>query len=280
MRRGLDGSAERWQDCSSRLVVAACEDPAHHRRFRLTRCEQRICPWCARKQAAKEVARLCELIETLQRSRAFDQGRKTNRPSFKMLTLTLVPSGDLRADFRKLSWAWKELQKRVGFERDKRARLFGAFSALELGPSGNPHIHVLYWGRFVPKQLLQDTWQAITGTSFVVEIHQVRGSYRDAAREVAKYVTKVSAYGLRHPNPDAEPVVPERQLVDLLVSLKGRRRLATHGIFYGVKLVEPDTLDLCTSCSARMHHVGVFAPEHLKPWELDQYFAGPSPPSG
>lgn len=294
-RRGSLAPAERWTDCQSRLVMAACEGDqslpaaelrqatAHHRRYRLTRCELRICPWCARRAAAKEVSRLLDIIASLEASGTFRPTGLANRQTFKMLTLTLKPSGDLRADFKRLSKGWRELQKRAGFEKDKRARLFGGFSALELGPSGNPHLHILYWGRYVPKDRLQELWREITGDSYVVEIHQVRGSLRDAAREVGKYVTKVSVVGGSGTgsSPDNEPALNEYRLVDLLLALRGRRRIATHGVFYGVKLFEPPKLeDLCSVCSAKMNHVGIFAPEHLQPWQLEEYFRGPPDDGG
>jgi hypothetical protein len=261
VRRGRDRWAERWQECHARLSQRNCTADAHHPHLTPVRCESRICPWCARRAAARQVEQLTALLEQLNQAGAF-----TRRPSrsFKMLTLTLKPSGDSRADFRRLSAGWRALQKAVGFEKDKRDKSFGALAALELGPRRNPHLHVLYWGRYVPQAVLAEQWQRITGDSYVVEIHELRGSWRHAAQEVCKYVTKLAGEANWASSRDNDPCVPEVLLVDLLEALAGRRRIATYGVFYGVPL--PEQLELvCQHCGATLSYIGSFCVEDLPP---------------
>lgn len=218
------------------------------------------------------------VLEALNRQGALNRGRATNRPSFKMLTLTTKSGADLAVQVERILAAWRRLQVLVGFEKDKRDRLFGAVAALEVGPHRNVHLHVLYWGRYVPQATLSERWRELTGDSYVVEIHELRGSWRDAAREVCKYVTKVTGTGNWIRSRDADPCVPEVLLVDILEAFSGRRRLATYGLFYNVKLDAADEPNVCPTCGAPLHYIGTFAPEHLKAWELEAYLSSADPP--
>lgn len=280
-RRDYDVSAWRWCTCHSRLAKRNCTAPEHHPQLTPERCELRICPWCARRQAALYVNEFCEELEALNRAHAFDRGRRTNRPSFKLLTLTLRPSRstELRQDVRRIFSCWRQLQDRVGFTRDKRDKLFGALAAVEIGPHRNVHLHVLYWGRFVPQQQLVDVWRELTGDSYVIDIRELRGSWRDAVREVTKYVTKVAQISNWSRSRDVDPCVPEMLLVDVFEALKGRRRIATYGIFYNVAGVPELGPRTCEICGNPLTYVGSFLPETLHPFELRDYYARGSPPS-
>lgn len=278
--RDYERAAARWCDCHARLAKRACTAPEHHVRLTPERCELRICPWCARRQAAAYVDGFVEELERLQKQGAFARGRSTNRPSFKMLTLTLRPSLELRKDVGRIFRCWRALQERVGFARDKRAKLFGALAAVEIGPHRNVHLHVLYWGRFVPQQQLVDVWRELTGDSYVVDIRELRGSWRDAVREVTKYVTKVAEIRNWSGSRDVDPCLPEVLLVDVFEALKGRRRIATYGIFYNVAGADELAPRTCEQCGAALTYIGTFVPEQLHAFELVEYFSrgSPSPP--
>jgi len=217
------------------------------------------------------VEAFCEQLDVLNAAGAFKRGRATNRPSFKLLTLTLraVPrgAGELRAAAGRIFESWRKLQQAVGFERDKRERLFGAIAVVEVGPRRNVHLHVLYWGRYVPQARLSATWRALTGDSYVVDIRELRGSWRDAAREVCKYVTKAASPANWTGSRDAEPSVPELLLVDVFEALKGRRRVASYGLFYNVKTPD-EPARTCETCGAVLVYVGTFDPETLAVAEL------------
>lgn len=217
-----------------------------------------------------------EVFEGLNRAGWFRRGSITNRPSFKMLTLTLAPRENLAAGIREIANGWRQLQLLAGFEKDKRDKLFGAIAASEVGPHRNVHLHVTYWGRYVPKERLQELWQQITGDSYVVHIKELKGSWRDAVRETCKYVTKLAETDAFGRSPDAEPCAPELFLVDVLEAYRGRRRVMTYGLFYNVKVAdaEPQT---CSKCGEPLTYVGTFAPEHLYDFEVLSFY---DPPPG
>jgi hypothetical protein len=219
------------------------------------------------------------MLDALNARGAFNRGRATNRPSFKMLTLTLAKTADLAAGVERIMKAWRKLQILVGFERDKRDKLFGAIAAIEIGPHRNVHLHVLYWGRYVPKEKMRECWLQLTGDSYIIDIKELRGSWRDAAREVCKYVTKVSEPANWTRSRDVDPCIPELLLVDVLEALSGRRRLATYGIFYNVAIEEEaEMAALCERCGAGLTYVGTFSPEHMHAWELSEYLSRGDPP--
>ncbi len=196
-----------------------------------------------------------------------------------MLTLTLGRRPDLRAAQVEIFNAWRKLQILAGFEKDKRGRLFGAFAASEVGPHRNVHLHVTYWGKYVPQQWLSELWQQITGDSYVVHIKELRGSYRDAVRETCKYVTKLAETNAAGRSSDQEPCVAAGFLVDVLEAYRGRRRIATYGLFYNVDTGAEDAAEVCAHFGEPLTYVGTFPPEFLHAFEvLGYYEKGGEPP--
>lgn len=273
-RRGWQLPAEKFCTCRSLLTRRNCEGDSHHPLFNPIRCDLRVCAWCAQRMVIRQVAAFMEAIEALDRQGALNRGRATNRPSFKHLVLTLAPRKDMPAAVRELGHAWRRLQLLVGFERDKNDGLFGAIATVQVGPHRNVHMHVLYWGRFVPQSLLAERWRQVTGDSYIVHVAQVKGGHqgiRAAVREVCNYIARLSDAENQQQSRDQEPSLPEVLIVDVYEAIRGRRRVATYGLFYNVNVAAERPPLVCEECGAPLRYVGTSAPEHLQPWELEAF---------
>jgi len=104
------------------------------------------------------------------------------------LTLTCAPAkhADRESAFRAMGAALPRLFKRIrrAFPRERIEYL----AVWEVTKAGWPHLHVVARGPYIPQRWLSHHWQQLTGAP-IVDIRAVRGS-RDAARYVAKYLTK------------------------------------------------------------------------------------------
>lgn len=273
---GDERAGEAYLECHSRLLWRKCEN-GHDGVASGASCNRRICALCARRLAAELVDELERSLDALERQGVF---KRAPQQTFKFATFTLRAREDLGAAVREVARAFRKLQQRAGFDRDRRRGLYGAVAAIEIGPHRNVHLHVLYWGRYVSQHRLSELWHQITGDSYVVHVQAVRGKRVDALREVVKYVTKLSGDANPLQSPDADPAPAEARLAEIHFAFKGRRRLLTYGVFYNVTDKAPAVEDVCPSCGAawRVSICGVFDPEFFNVDLLYRYRYGTDPP--
>jgi Replication protein len=213
---------ESFNECGAAARVEY-EPTKEKYRIRAQYCKNRNCEPCMRAKANLLAANLEDKVEDLP-------GKQ-----FRFITLTLrhtnAPLSDqldrLNACFKKLRnhHCWKSTQDggaamlEVKWERDSG--------------EWHPHMHIVSQGFFLPQKELSDAWYAITKDSFKVDIRVIK-SPRDAARYVAKYVSK----GI---NDDLWLNQDARQ--EWIIAMRGRRLCATFGCWRGFKLLGrlPDT---------------------------------------
>jgi len=114
-----------------------------------------------------------------------------------------------------------------------------ALVCVEIGEKNKSvHLHILYWGYYVPQKKLSDEWKRLTGGKWYADIRLVKG--RGGIREVTKYISKgVSVEG--------EYI---DDLYEIEKALKGLRRVMTYGIFYNRKIQK--TILICPVCGGKV----------------------------
>lgn len=255
-RAQLYREKNNFEDCGKywgNFEVLVCEsDLAHAPKAIPFTCHLRFCPDCEHREQARKLARYI--------------------PGFKNLT-----DGDGRADFTmkkielttpysleemdspallRLSWGWVEktlkklmykLREHELTPAEKRRQEINftqhglaLLVACEFGERGKKlHFHILAYAPYIPKQLLTETWQDVTGGECEitwikrVEHHDVE----DAVTEVAKYITKFTAL---------EP----RLIPNLVRALAGTRRVRTYGVIRNCDV--PERQCNCSHCSAKL----------------------------
>lgn len=178
-----DAPAPRLQRQANRLATCGTgasfflDAQVDHVRPWLSRCKDRLCPFCAKARSAS----VTEGLEDLMRNHACD----------RMIILTLraidLPLADCLAQLKRF---FKTLRRSKTW---KHYVTGGAYVIeITLNPRTglwHPHLHVAYRGLYFPQRLLSITWKTITSDSDVVwvsKVHDLEG----ASREMAKYVGK------------------------------------------------------------------------------------------
>jgi len=106
----------------------------------------------------------------------------------RFITLTVNPRvGDDPDDrLAKLANAWRNTAKRIKRQWPKKP--FAYLAIVEATKAGEPHLHILWRGPFIPQRWLSETMGELL-ESPIVDIRQIRNQ-REVIRYVAKYVTK------------------------------------------------------------------------------------------
>jgi hypothetical protein len=228
--------------CADRVQVQAL--PAEDRTSLLTRwCRHHLaCQACAIQRGARELSRALQRLSLVEPSQL----------RYYMLTMTVANGPDLAERYGHLHRSLAAMQRRARRCRgDSCFRFFaGGMSSFEFkigSGSGlwHPHVHMLVASEFdlLPSLVksgdcasgytyhwpeLAAEWRAVTGDSFIHEIHPVRCSdetgFFGALLEVFKYAVKVNENGSHAEHLEAVRV------------LHGRRLLSTFGVFYRLGL--------------------------------------------
>lgn len=196
--RGFHREADRFCECNTEKVkhCASCG----HVRFGRWWCELSICPDCARRRAERTRQAWRNAAARVRQRRGF---------SWKLLTVTVEKSGDVRADYQRLRAAWRKFRHRLS----RRYPGTGGFASVEVGESGNVHLHTLCYLPFVPKKCrrcegdvldtrarvsaccgaeticgLSPMWKQCSGAP-VCDLRAVAG---DPFVEACKYITKLA----------------------------------------------------------------------------------------
>lgn len=218
------------ETCGSYLVFRDYYTVGKIRLSGMCSCKKHLlCPLCAIRRGAKAVraylARLAVIREDHPEIQAY------------LVTLTVKDGPDLGERFQHLLNAVKRYhkQRRNGIKGQRKVeanKALGAVWSFEVKRGKNsgiwhPHMHAV-WLCYERPQLdvLAEEWRDVTGDSFIVDVRPF--SQDDVASgflEVFKYAVKFSSM---------EPA----DTWEVYQTLRGRRLVASFGLFYGVKVPE------------------------------------------
>ena len=175
--RQRNTQADRIRSCGAWQGVNICPDG--HRKPARTYCDEpKYCRRCARIKAYRQADELFLQTSVLLHHQitGFDT---------KLVTMTVIPTGDVLADLQTLMDAWRKVWRSV-LQRPHAA----AIRYIEVGSENNMiHCHVLYYGPWIDRDELLAKWEAETG-SRTVHVKAIRGGdeLKKACYEVSKYV--------------------------------------------------------------------------------------------
>lgn len=140
-------------------------------------CGNRFCSICQGPRNRKIRTKLEQFVKT-RHPRGAD--------TFKLLTLSIASSDDLRAQVIKLRSSFRRLRQRSFWKKSVRG---GAF-VIELARSDagwHAHLHILLESAYIPWNRLKLHWEAVSGGS---GCHITRIPASAIVKYVTKYVTK------------------------------------------------------------------------------------------
>lgn len=193
-----------------------------------------LCPLCAIRRGAKALKAYLDRWEVIQ-------AEKTALRPF-LVTLTVKDGDDLAERFRHLHKSQRELWMRKhrgrGSVLDGVSGAVWSYEVKRGSGSGawHPHLHMIALSETAPDQdRLSTEWKDITGDSFIVDVRPIdQADPSSGFIEVFKYAVKFSDQA-------------ESDTVHAWKLLRGKRLLASSGVFRGVKVPEElidDELDL------------------------------------
>lgn len=187
-----------------------------------------LCPLCAIRRGAKMLSRYIdryhEVIAANDRLKAY------------MVTFTVKDGEDLKERFLHLQKSIRYLNKKRLIKkcRSEVQKAQGAVWSYEIKRGKNsglwhPHCHAIWLCEVEPSQAeLSLEWKRITKDSFIVDVRPItQNEPIKGFLEVFKYAVKFSDQ-------------PEKDTWHCFETLKGKRLIASFGLFYGVP--EPDDL--------------------------------------
>jgi len=270
---GLEKVAERWLSCSdnpktkvrpvagaalpknAEKVYVCAADHTHDAEIYAQSCDLRICPECARRQAARLVHQYLPLFNDLAH-----QHHKTYR--FRHIVFT-SPYGLADADVRsRLICGFKQvgrvmsgmMAEKCPDWKTKQGYLVGA----EFGETGHKlHYHVIHYGQYLNQAELSRRWREQTGgDAFVVF---VRG-FPYAGRTIEETLREVLKYCVKFYNQDEITgniaAIPAELMPVLCRTLDKTRRIRTAGLFYNIPQPERHTHS-CATCGGDMVSIPV-----------------------
>jgi hypothetical protein len=182
-----------------------------------------LCPLCAIRRGAKA------LESYLARYEVIRQEKSALRPF--LVTLTVKDGDDLDERFRHLRGSLQRLNKRASRGRGALAQAAGSVWSYEVkrgrgSGAWHPHVHMVVLAEQLPDQVdLSREWHEITGDSFIVDVRPISDDVASGFCEVFKYAVKFS---------DMEPA----DTLHAWRILRGRRLIASCGVFWGVEIPE------------------------------------------
>lgn len=258
---GMISHASEFRLCGRDFLADVCTaNYGHHPRIMPTSCHKRYCPECAGRETARKLARYIPAIYDML---AEEAPASWSLKKFE-LTTPFKLNSSCDADTYKLAWLWVEntIQK-ITFDvlkaqnmltpselrrgrADYRLHKVGALVSAEFGENGRKlHFHILYYGPFLPKDQLTDTWKDVSAGE--CEITWIRAipvnQVEDQLKEVTKYVTKFTQ-------------LPPALVPVLAKTIKGSRTVRSYGLLHGVKAAEK-TSCTCDECGAKRERVAV-----------------------
>lgn len=254
----------RWDTCCVDGFghVGWCEDecgaePVYYPRS----CELRICPKCARRDAAEFIELVYPQIIDMMNRRAAGEIKQSYRLREIVVTSSLPVLGvsleEARENVKIFSrWVTKLIKK---LELNKNGA--GAYRAIEVGETGfKLHAHIIAWSKFIPQKDLVKAWNKVSGMQvcWIKSAEKVQHGKRikDALLEALKYTVKVSR------SIDGNDATTPREAAaryDLALEevyfrvhqvLRGVRRVQGYGCFYGIE--KREIRRKCPDCGASL----------------------------
>jgi hypothetical protein len=173
----------------------------------ITRCCNRICPYCTVARTVRAKLQLLAIMTTMANARS--------------VVLTARSSDAPLADqLRKLRAAFRRLRS----YKQWRGLVTGGVYTVEITynhrrAQWHPHVHLIIDGKYVPQKLLSAMWRKATADSDIVWIAAIRDT-PTAAMELAGYIGKPP--NIRH--------LDNAKLFEYVLATKGLRMLQTFGL--------------------------------------------------
>lgn len=212
-------AAAKLESCGSNPWVERCSVSSEYRVV-APACKLRFCPRCSGIHAGRTRRRLQTWAESVRRDDTF---------RLRLVTLTIrSTSAPLYHQLDFLYRSFRKLRQRALW---KKATL-GSIAVLQVTHNAqtnqwHPHLHVVQHGRFIDWHALKSAWLKITHGSDGVDIRPIRDVDK-ACEYVCRYVARPL---------DGEREMSPRNLVDYVMSTKGRRLLIASG---NAPLIIPD----------------------------------------
>ena len=265
---GLSKLAKRWLSCSEKAftrvkpkpgaalpktaeIVYVCRENHHHdAEIYSQTCDLRICPECARRHAARLVARYLPKMQELMHNH-----RKELR--FRHITFTTPYSLRDENIKKKLLKGFKQVERvmqRMMLKKDPDWKTNqGYLVTSEFGATGlKLHYHVIHYGRFLDQADMVTAWrQATKGDAYIVDVRgfPYRGmSIEETLREVLKYAVKFYS---QDPATGEIKATPAELMPILARTLEKTRRIRSYGVFYNLPESEKSP-HVCEACGSPM----------------------------
>ena len=207
-------------DCRTRAWFVRNLETGHVR-VGSNSCRLRWCPMCSKAKAAYISDVVTDWIHDIK--------------SPKFLTLTLKHSDSpLEHQVTSLYKFFKKWRER----RDVRKILHGAiwFFQVVRSPKSDqwhPHLHMVVDSGWFPRDLISDTWLAVTGNSKIVNIKVIRDE-----KKVAAYVARYCSRPCNLEN------LSDGDRIEIVLAMHGRRLCGSFGTAKSLKLRQPDKPDI------------------------------------
>ena len=218
-------------------------------------CGLRTCYFCARKRMLDRTRKIVKFVKSL------DQERKKYGHRLRFITFAYGTKGGIKKSVERSLKAFEKIRrnlletKREKYidkknKKTKERKTEGCIWSVELGSKNlSVHIHVIYWGKYIPQKVLSDEWKRLTG-KFYVDVRCAKNKSKKKkglwgiVLEITKYVTK----GLIYLDTDTAFKI-EKELFNI-------RTFGTSGIFYGKIKSEKPRCPFCGSCEGFVY-IGV-----------------------
>jgi len=196
-----------------------------------------LCPFCARRRAAKMVEKNLPKIETAMVS------QKALKPV--MITFTVKNGFNLEERYRHVRGAVKRLmQRRRDVQKGQKwtefAKVAGGIASYEItnheDNGWHPHVHMIcLLNDWIDQKALSREWEEITGDSFIVDIRRIKP--RDGGKggvDIASGLLEVCKYALKFQDLTLEDTWHAYNV------LRTRRLVQGFGCLHGIEV--PDKL--------------------------------------
>ncbi len=233
-----ENRAVRFEKCGSTGFVYKCGcGKVTHGHFK---CEMRICPECAEKNAFKLFKEFKGMIERLNLINSAGHNYR-----FRHIVLT-CPVQDLFYDVNKVFTRIEYIRQ---YLYEKFHKNWGGIVGFEIGHKNLMcHFHLLLYCPFIPKPEIEKKWRL----GYVwIGLANKKNDLNKALYNVCLYVT-----GFKHRKGGGKVHDPET-LVNIELALKGKRRIKTWGMFYNRLKPKLTKLFLCPDCCGLMKLTGI-----------------------
>lgn len=208
--------ALRLADCACAAKLYVDPDTQSARPW-IWRCASPLCPFCARKRAAKVRAQLDTAVAAMHQPR--------------ILVLT-VKSNDkpLRDQMTHLTRSFARLRHTAYWKNHAKGGVYTVEVTFNHQThQWHPHLHIMFDGSYLPQPELRPLWHEITGDSDIIWLEAVRNR-NNAVAELTKYISK----------PSRLATWPADAIREYATATAGRRFLGSFGSLYRLRL---DTSD-------------------------------------